>query len=299
MPLTDASNILWSLLLLITGAITCFFDITRQKILNTHLVFLGMLGAIVLLFHSLLWHHDPATHMLNGAIALVVGAVLYISHTWRGGDAKLFTLYAFLMPLPAKSNLFSLPPVALFINTFLAGMFFLAPFLIKDMIHNRAAVIAQARSAEEQQAFLRGISAAFFASWILSPVMQTVVKAYHTPLSFFIAYVVFAITRNAAIKTRTDYIQHNIQKHLLMIVALLVTGTLLRIFLTPWALNPFYLAQYAVIFLAFSVSFAVIFHTIQHLENHKERIAFAPFLFIGCVLSYTPFLSLFMRALHH
>ena len=65
---------------------------------------------------------------INGLIALGVGYFLWHFKLWSAGDAKLFTLYAFLVPLQFYSNCYLnyFPSFILLVNTFLLILLFLA-----------------------------------------------------------------------------------------------------------------------------------------------------------------------------
>jgi len=64
---------------------------------------------------------------LNAGIALLLGYLIWRFNGWSAGDAKLFTLFAFLIPLKfySASYLNYFPSFALLVNTFLLILLFL------------------------------------------------------------------------------------------------------------------------------------------------------------------------------
>jgi len=70
--------------------------------------------------------------MINGGIAFVVSYAMWHLNLWAAGDAKLFTLYAFLIPLESYAKLYVpfFPSLILLIYTF----FFAFSFFIVQMV---------------------------------------------------------------------------------------------------------------------------------------------------------------------
>ena len=127
--------------ILITGILTTFTDLKSKKIYNDHLVIGAVLGLIATACAAVFWHEHVLFHIVNGLVAFLIGALLHQSALWRGGDAKLFTLYAFLMPAPVYNILFFPNVVSLFACSFFAGTVILLPVFIKDIfIHHKTII---------------------------------------------------------------------------------------------------------------------------------------------------------------
>lgn len=73
---------------------------------------------------------------LDGAVAFVVGLVLWWVGVWAAGDAKLFAVLAFLMPLGAYSDdlVAGFPSFVLFFNTFVCLMAVLLAELVVKLV---------------------------------------------------------------------------------------------------------------------------------------------------------------------
>ena len=116
--------------LFVIGLICSYTDIKYGKILNK-VIIVGILYAfflyLTLFFHNLFFLHQKNNFyylfeaVLNGLISFVVGYFVWYFKLWSAGDAKLFTLYAFLVPLKfySKSYVLYFPSFALLVNLFI------------------------------------------------------------------------------------------------------------------------------------------------------------------------------------
>jgi prepilin signal peptidase PulO-like enzyme (type II secretory pathway) len=99
------------------------------------------------------WHWSLVV-LLDLGLGLLVGVLLWMLGIWAAGDAKLFALYAFLVP-PActtRSFLPSFPALPVLVNVFA----FVFMFLVVDMVRTSLpAVLRVARDPELRAAALR------------------------------------------------------------------------------------------------------------------------------------------------
>lgn len=130
-------NLLFLIPLFTVGIICSYTDIKYGKIKNKWIA-LG-LGWVVILYLSLglynhFYLHQPENinylkeMMLNGLIALVIGYLLWNFKLLAAGDAKLFTLYALLIPAQfySKAYFSQFPSFVLLINIFIPLLLFLS-----------------------------------------------------------------------------------------------------------------------------------------------------------------------------
>src|SRR5208337_2339158 len=87
-------------LILIIGLLTTFTDLKSKKIYNQHLAIGAVAGLAAGAYTAVFGHEDVLYHCVNCLVAFGIGFVLHRTALWKGGDAKLFMLYAFLMPTP-------------------------------------------------------------------------------------------------------------------------------------------------------------------------------------------------------
>ena len=116
--------------LFVIGLICSHTDIKYGKILNK-VIIVGILYAfflyLALFFHNLFFLHQKNNFyylfeaVLNGLISFVVGYSVWYFKLWSAGDAKLFTVYAFLVPLKfySKSYVLYFPSFVLLVNLFI------------------------------------------------------------------------------------------------------------------------------------------------------------------------------------
>jgi Flp pilus assembly protein protease CpaA len=269
-----------SLLVITIGILTSLTDLKNKKIYNLHLLIGGLAGLAIIIGTNLSGDKNIFLyHAINGAAAFVIGFILHHSAIWRGGDAKLFALYAFLMPPFEQSSGLIAEPTSLFACSFIIGMLILAPVFIKDVIFNHKAIIKDLLLPTTGIGIFTGMGTILFFSWIFFPFyhLNPVIKL---TLSYLIFSWGYAPRQNI-----------NLKRILLELLCVLIIGFLMRLWLSPASLSYAALMQYLWMIVLFSV-IATCIHTIfNHFKSYQERIPFAPLLLIGYFLSYTPFLT--------
>lgn len=131
--------------LFLVGGMASYSDIKYGKIKNRHILFglVYILGLYLFLFvygWSFLRQSANLTYLgellANATIAIIFGYILWYFNLWAAGDAKLFLLYALLVPLEiyGKDYISFFPSASLLIDTFfLICLFFLVTILIKEI----------------------------------------------------------------------------------------------------------------------------------------------------------------------
>ena len=105
------------------GLICAYTDIKYGKIFNKWIIF--SLIYIFFLYTFLLSHGANISYIFesifNGSIAFLAGYLLWHFKLWSAGDAKLFAVYAFLIPLHfySKSYIPYFPSLNLLVNIFI------------------------------------------------------------------------------------------------------------------------------------------------------------------------------------
>lgn len=270
--------------ILITGLITIFTDLKSKKIYNNHLLMASLLGIAALIFTM---QSDPRNipfHFINGLIALVSGFILYRFEIWRGGDAKLYALYAFLMP-PFKSGqtIFS-SSLSLFSCAFIAGLIIFLPLFIKDFTANKNGELDWVNLKPP----LESVQLTIFFSWILFPLYYFTSNFFaqiiHSAIIFqIITYIIYVSIRRI--------FKDMIRLSYLTVCLGIVFGLLTRYWLNPQSLSWPALPVSILKISLFSALSSLIFVTQLEFKNYQDRVPFAPLLFMGCLLSYTPFLT--------
>ena len=156
-------------IILVIGVLTTLTDLKNKKIYNQHLGLGALLGLIAAAYTVIFKHENILFHINNGLVAFLIGFLLHRSALWKGGDAKLFTLYAFLMPPPVYNHLFLPGVISLFACSFIAGTIILMPTFIKDIIINHKTIVNDLFSPEKREALFYGIVTIIFFSWISFP----------------------------------------------------------------------------------------------------------------------------------
>ena len=113
------------------GIITSYEDIKEGKIRNKWILFGFITGACLFLYYIILGEINSFVYLknvaLNSFLAFFIGYLMWQYKLWSAGDAKLFALYAFLLPLNRYANWYLkyFPSFALLVNTFIFAFIFL------------------------------------------------------------------------------------------------------------------------------------------------------------------------------
>lgn len=139
------SNYIFLIPIFIIGLITSFEDYKYGKIKNKWIK-IGFLWGITALGLIILWNFFSVSSvanfsyltqiLINTIIAFIIGALMWHWAIWSAGDAKLFTLFAFLLPLKFYSNTYLsyFPSFALLLNVFMVALTIFLITLILNFI---------------------------------------------------------------------------------------------------------------------------------------------------------------------
>lgn len=275
-------------LILIVGILTTYTDLKSQKIYNHHLIIGAILGIFATVYTGSFEHENFFLHIVNGLTAFIIGFLLHRVALWRGGDAKLFTLFAFLMPPPNESTFLLQSTVSLFACSFIFGMIILLPIFIKDILVNRATLATEVFSPIKTQAILAASAMTLFYSWLLFPLFHFA-RLTNPIFNLTIMFLIFSVKYTPMRTVKEDLFKRFFKRNLPAMFICVVFGYGFRLLIIPETLTLPHLAFYAMTVLFYSILMIGIHSTLDHFKNYKERIAFAPLIFIGCLLSYTPF----------
>lgn len=281
------SNLVFASIILLIGILTINSDLQSQRIYNNHLIIGGILGTLALVYTALCLNENIALHILNALIAFIIGFLLHRFNLWKGGDAKLFTLYALLMPTLNQDYPSNSSVINLFVCSFIAGTLILIPLLIIDTLVHYKTVIQDLMSSEKRKGTVISFKITIFCMWVIFP-FYSLIKATHLPnFSLMLTFITFNLAHR--------FLRKNIKISNVIALGGFLFGLLLRLWINPHSLAwPILINSIFKIGLLSMLS-ACIFTTLHHLSKYKDRIPFAPLLLTGCVLSYTPFLTWIMH----
>jgi len=356
---------LFLILILSIGALTTFSDLKSKKIHNWHLSLGALLGLAAIIYTAVWTHENVLFHFINGLIAFVAGTYFYRSGVWRGGDAKLFMLYAFLMPALEHDRILISGAINLFACSFIIAMIIIMPIFIKDIISNYKPIAT--RLWINRNSMFQGCVASILFSWIMFPVYY-LVRIKSPAIILTISYLIFIVgyksakkdetvakvkfleagsngreilnklinkdilddfsptevrlNRNTDLKEdavreiakgdfdkiwaifqqtqegRKHFIINFLKKKSLGLCVGIPFGFLMRFWLSPYSLS-WPTLPYSICYIGlFSILSAGLHIAFGCLKKYHDRVAFAPLLLTGCVLSYTPFLTWVMHHMH-
>lgn len=255
-----------------------FTDLKNKKIYNYHLTIGAILGLVTIIYAAIWIHENILFHIINGLIAFVTGYCFHRFRLWRGGDAKLFTLYAFLMPPLGHDNAPFSSAINLFACSFIIGASILTLTSIKDITSNYNAMINELLPPKKRKDLVRNIGTTVYLSWIIFPVYYFTSTIHNPIVSLMITYLIF------------NFAPHLAKNYIIEILGI-IFGFLIRFWLAPDYLSWQALIHFILRAGLWSTVSAFVHTLLGHFRKYHDRVPFAPLLFLGCVLSYTPFLT--------
>mgnify|MGYP003392419851 CR=1 FL=1 len=277
------------LLILITGVLATISDLRHRKIRNNHLVIIAVAAVILTVAKGLSDRSLPMLQLSSTACAIIIALVFYKNDLWRGGDAKLFVLFSLLMPATGYASRIFLPSIALFVNTFIIALVFLGLLLFKNLFINPRSVTEDILKAMREYRPGRAIALTFYVSWIIFPLFRACGLAQYGVLSFLIIYMI-----NVYLSKQVRMLIYNKA----FTVAVFAGGLFLRYKFLPG----FFLWKNFLLYLASGIIYPALAFILscgtERITKSDDRIPFSPFLFLGCLSSYTPFLGWIMSLQH-
>lgn len=268
-------------LIAVTGILTVYTDIKRKKITNRHLLFILTITAALYLYLFLTKRLLLSWGFLvNIALSLAISLILYYFKLWRGGDGKLFIIYALLVPVNSSPSLFPYPCLVLFSNTFIISFIFIVltlPFLI---ISNTKTLFKDIISSKTLKLLIATAICSYSVSSLFSLILGRFLKMHNIYLLFIIMFFGVMTLR----KYIKEYMLGPLFFLILVINFLLAPENML-------GLNILFSFKNTLIY---SLIFYVFYDIITvYKEELNKRVPFAHFMLIGAVLSYTGFLNYF------
>ena len=183
-------DILFLAPLFFVGSICCYTDIKYGKIKNKWiligLIWVAFIYAALTIYTIFFLHcweniNYLIKALINGFTAFFLGYLLWYFKLWAAGDAKLFTLFAFLIPLKfySKSYFSYFPSLTLLINLFIPLIFWL---MIKATISGIKEIPSKLKEFEQKNKL-------FSKEW-LGKLGSKIWKAAKTFLTFLAIFIV-------------------------------------------------------------------------------------------------------------
>ncbi|MBF0504807.1 MAG: prepilin peptidase [Candidatus Omnitrophica bacterium] len=283
MPLT---HLLLFVVVAVIGGIVVTTDLKERRIYNIHLAMGFLAGSLVLLYATLIRREDMNIHFINGIAAALIGFIFFHYKEWRGGDAKLFMLFSFLMPLTGQENKYYLTSIVFFSSTFIAGSIIVVPLLIHDGVLHWKEIFIKENCRRELGELRQALLGSFLLSWLLFPVYFLLRMPGDSAVALILTFIVWCVFRGQGLPE----IRFRFQVFMMIFV-----GLAARLFLAPGMLSAPMMMNYFGRIVVWSAVFVFMNIILKNLKTSKDRLPFAFFLVVGCVLSYTPFLSFVVR----
>lgn len=289
MIFSSAFTAAFFLLIMITGGLTIITDLRHKKIRNNHLIIIAVAAVILTITKGLSDQSLSMLQLSSTGCAIIIAGVFYKNNFWRGGDAKLFILLSFLMPVTGYESRIFLPSIALFANTFIIGLIFLGLLGVKVLFTNPKLVTENILNKGTPLMLMDAMLRIFCVSWIIFPLFLAFGLTKYGFLSFLSIYLI-----NFSLRKQISGLIYNKA----FVVAVFAGGLFLRFKFSPgfflWKNSLLYLST-VIIYSFFSI---ILYKETMYIAKSKDRVPFAPLLFLGCLSSYTPLLLWIMAFKH-
>lgn len=286
---TDHMNIYFYLLLLATASLTIYTDFREKRIKNIHLFVISS-AAIVL--YSLLLISGKLTLssalILNPMVSLIIGFILYASGLWKAGDAKLFFTYSLLLPVNKYPAILPWGCLVLFINTFLISFLCILPLSVRDILRNKNMITQGSYWKKGLITFGKTLFVVFCISWLSQPILHFLPFKSNIFLTFILLYVGYSLFHKFIIRSKFGHI---------IIPLFIVIGFIIRYFFLPESLKLEKITASLKSLFIYSLAFYILGAIVDTETKESQRIPFAPFMFIGALLSNTNFLWWVLKTL--
>jgi Flp pilus assembly protein protease CpaA len=280
---------LFFLLIIITGGFTSVTDLRHKKIKNGQMIIIAVAAVILIVIKGISDKSLPMLQLSSFGCAIIIAWVFYKNDLWRGGDAKLFTLYSLLMPATFYESRIFLPSIALFANAFIIALIYLGLLFIRDSFTNPKLITENILKNFAPSYIIKSILMTLCVSWIIFPLFRAGGLAKYGFLSFLSFYLIIA-----SLGKQLSRVIYN----KFFAVTAFVCGLFLQYKFSPgfflWERFSLYLST-VIIYSVFSI---FLYRGTKGIAESNERIPFSPFLFLGCLSSYTPFLWWIMSFQH-
>ena len=284
-------EIYFYILIALTGCISIYTDIRQQRIKNLHLLIIAS-GALLLYLIGLMQGEleISLTLLLNPMLALIIGFILYTCGLWKAGDAKLFVTYSLLLPVNEYATIMPLACFALLLNIFLASFLCLLPLLFIDIIKNKGKIIKEVISSKALVSFGGAFLIILCISWIIQPILTLFPLKNNIFLLFVILYAGYSLLYKSLTKIKYKQI---------LILGCMLVGFGLRYFLAPESLTLISMLHQIRRLLVYSAILYSLRNLIQFEREKATKVYFAPFMFLGMLLTQTNFLWWVMKVLSY
>jgi len=277
------------LYVILLGMVTSYTDIKFRKIKNKHLLLIlsfALLTYIFLIVTKQLTVN--ITLFLNPLIGLFIGVIFYLTHVWAAGDAKLFFVYCCLVLSNKGFGVIHFSSIIILMNIFLAGTLCVGFISIIRMYQKKEGVFQKKQAGIFLQRFFYVFLILFSFGWFVFGFFKRFTNAGDSFLSIIILYgLYFLIMR---------IVNANFSRKIIFLILLLLI--VLRFYADPLARNFSNLLAYLKGMFVITFIFTLGNKIADDVKGSKERIAFAPIMFLGVLLYFTDFLFVMIKVLN-
>lgn len=284
------------IIILGVGLAASYTDIKFKKIKNKHLIPAIFSGCVALGYMISTQQIECDLNTLwNILISLGIGLGLYLTDLWGAGDAKLFALFCFLMPVGKYPKLIPFPSIAVFANIFIISFLIIAIISAKNAFNNRWKILKEFFSIKT----LSSVGKSFLIIFSINQIVKSCIHFLIPESSNFIV--------TASLFVFYKFIKRRIKKIKNKFALIFSSGLLFNVLFYPEIFQSTNLiiqfkrvAAYTLIFHAIYLFFspdkpstadAKETSSMGGINTKTKILPFAPLMLVGTLLTNTNFLN--------
>jgi Flp pilus assembly protein protease CpaA len=176
------------------GLITSYTDVREGKVKNIHLALAFVLTLAFLIYTQA----ELAAIAMNFSLSLALSYLFWHLGIWTSGDAKLFSVYALIVPLAVYKfgPVPYFPAAVILVNTFVPIFIF---YFVKLILKKRLKKLMVAKEAFSFSRIVLSIMAVFAISWPLDAIQHPLFSNFFVKL--LIIFIALSALESVKIET--------------------------------------------------------------------------------------------------
>jgi len=280
-------------LIIALGIISSHTDI-KLKIIPNRYVLLSLAAGFLIYSYLILTKKIVLNPMFfaNLLLGALIAFILYLTKIWGAGDGKLFFAYCALMPFQKYSSPFFFPAISLFINIFLVSLIGIILISIPAVLKKRNLFAKRIFSLRA----LRGILLRFLMFFTFGGIFCLYIKKLKLSIPLFFQFIAMLFIYQLILKIIKKIKKtFQLKPQLLIFSTIVLSGVSLGKVIYPDIFSLQAVLHYSKYITCYFILIHILKTTIG-LEQRKNslRLAFAPFMFIGALVSNTALIEKIM-----
>lgn len=190
------------LTIILFGIWTSYTDIKWGVIKNYSIVLLILTAIFLNVFVTESFINHPLASIINIAIAVVAGMIIWLAGLWSAADAKLFIAFTLLLPITLYKQISYFPGISILVNSFVPlFLIFFFHIMFKTSLKEKKEIVAELAKPRFILHLLLAILALMSISYGISHVFKISLDYFLTVIILFL--ILWLVEQK--FKLRLDY----------------------------------------------------------------------------------------------